>query len=138
MKRLRFLILLFMVAAPFSALIVNTYNLQIRKGPYYLAKAAARADWYDSAAATRGNVYFTDKSGNAIPAALNKEFPLIYAVPLEIEDPETIARTLSGVLNIDENKLRQSLDKPGDPYEPIIKKATSEEARAVAAPNLKA
>ena len=66
-------------------------------------------------APSRGNIYFQDKAGEShFLAATNKEVPLVYANPGEIDDEERILNTLAGIVDIEEEKdtvLSRLLDK---------------------------
>src|SRR3989344_4101668 len=137
MKRWRFSSVLLCIAVLYVLLGWNMYHLQVLKGDYYSARAESRYRPDDEWLKRRGKIYLTDRSGNPIPAALSKEFPVVYAVPKEIEDPETAARAVAEILNLDEDNLREAFGKPGDPYEPVKKRVTEEEARLIKALDLR-
>ncbi|MEK7195968.1 MAG: hypothetical protein AAB659_01885, partial [Patescibacteria group bacterium] len=63
----------------YSALIFKLYVLQVNEGEKHQAKAFSTLE--QSLKPVRGNIYFTDKTGNAIPAAINRDYPSIYVVP---------------------------------------------------------
>lgn len=127
--RLLFLLLLFIFL--YSSLILNIYDLQIEKGVYYTARAASQNRLAGFLESLRGNIYFTDRNTNLISAAMNKEFPVIFAIPKEIDDPLATANTLASLFGLDKDKLANSFAKPNDPYEPILKKATPSQVEAV-------
>ena len=54
------------------------YQIQIIKGGYYYGRANAEVAALDSERGSRGNIFFTDKNGNDVAAAINKRFPIIY------------------------------------------------------------
>lgn len=112
-------------------LIFNIYTLQIKKGEYYSARAASQHRLAGFLEPRRGNIYFTDRNGNQIPAAITKAYPMIFAVPKEINDPLSAAAALSPILGLPEEKLLAYLDKPGDPYELLIRKASSGQVQEV-------
>lgn len=115
----------------YSLLFFRLYELQIAKGGYYLARAESQHLSQISASANRGIIYFTDRNGNKIPATLNKNFPLVYAVPRAVEDPSEAANILSGILNKSADKLLVTLSKPNDSYEVLLRKTDSDTAKAV-------
>ncbi len=121
----------------YSALLLNIYNLQVKKGSIYAAKAASQSRDVSYANATRGTIYFTDKNGNQIPAAFNREFPVIFAVPKEIEDPSEAANALAAVLKIPADQIKARLSKPDDQYELLVAKATGETVARVRALDIK-
>ena len=123
--RVTSIIVLFALA--YSALVVNMYNLQIRKGKFYSDVAASQQELAGILTPKRGSIYFTDKDGVRVPAAINKEYPTAYAVPKEITDPAGTARVLSGVSDRSEEELVFALSKENDPFEPIAKSLTQEQ-----------
>lgn len=127
-----FLIVLFFVTL-YSTLIFNVYHLQIEKGDYYSARAASQRRLAGFLEPKRGSIYFTDRSDNEIPAAITKAYPLVFAVPKEIKDPESAAAALSGVVAIDQGKLSEMLNKPSDPYELLMRRANDEQIEKIRA-----
>ncbi len=115
----------------YTTLIFNVYNLQITKGGYYSARAHSQSRSRDLLAASRGKIYFTDKNGNRIPAAINREFPVIFAVPKEIADAAEAAEALGPVLNLGTNHLKDLFSKPDDLYERLVEKASEEQVAAI-------
>ncbi len=135
--RTRFLILLLFFTFLYSALIFNIYGLQIKKGNYYTVKAESQSRSAGFLEAERGNIYFTDKNNNLIPAAINKEFPVVFAVPKEISDPIGAATKLASLLNLNQEKLANSFSKPNDLYESILKKAAPDQVEIIKNAGLK-
>ncbi|MDO8466865.1 MAG: penicillin-binding protein 2 [bacterium] len=121
----------------YSALILNIYNLQIKKGSIYAAKAVSQSRGVSYLNSTRGTIYFTDKSGNEIPAVFNRQFPVIFAVPKDVEDPDEAANALSSILNIAAGKIHLKPSTPNDQYELLSSKATNEQVSKVRALGLK-
>lgn len=101
------------------------FYLTVIRHEYYLEKAKVLSA-NSNIAAPRGSIFLTDKDEAPYAVALNKEFPLVYAVPAKIKNPEILAEKLAPILELDKNALLQKLSKTGDPYE-ILKKRVSEE-----------
>lgn len=101
----------------------NLYNLQIEKGDYYFNKAQARADYQEELELRRGGIFFTDKNGNLTPIALNKNYPVVYAVPKEIDNPNLSAVALAPVLNWEEKKLLKVLSNSESLFRLLADKA---------------
>ncbi|MBI2025052.1 MAG: penicillin-binding protein 2 [Candidatus Harrisonbacteria bacterium] len=120
----------------YTALVVNIYNLQIKRGGYYLARAESQSRNLDYFNSLRGNVYFKDRNNNLIPAAINKEYSVIYGVPKEITDPAEAAALLSPILKQPVDQIEAKFIKPDDLYELLLAKASSEEVAAVQNLNL--
>jgi len=128
---LRLSFLIGSVACAFVLIAYNLYTLQIEKGDHYFNRAQAQRLTDGRFIPDRGSIYFTDKNGSAIPAAITKEYPVIYAVPTEVADPVEAATRIAALIPIDSESLKAALAKPADQYELIKAKATAEEAAAV-------
>ena len=131
---------IFLISISFAflylALISNIYNLQITKGNYYSARAATQNQLSGLLAAVRGNIYFTDKTGNLFPAAINKKYYVIYAVPKEISAGgeaviDQAAGSIASTLGLDKQKLVTAFSNSTSLYYAILKKASQDQAEAI-------
>jgi len=133
--RWRIHFLIFSFGALFLLLISNVYGIQILKGDYYFAKSQTQEEISGNFEAPRGNIYFTDKNGNLTQAALNKEYPRIYAVPKEIwannGSVQEYADKLSGITGAPAETILKGLNKKNDQYELIIDKASDQQVADV-------
>lgn len=120
----RIFILIFMFAVMGLLIWGRFFYLTVIRHDYYLAKAKILIS--QNRIAPRGSIFLTDKDTLPFAAALNKEFPLVYAVPSKIKEPQDAAKKLAPILEIDETILFGKLNKPNDPYE-VLKKKVSEE-----------
>ncbi|PIT93403.1 MAG: hypothetical protein COU06_00320 [Candidatus Harrisonbacteria bacterium CG10_big_fil_rev_8_21_14_0_10_38_8] len=135
--KFRLPLLLFLSSSTFLFIGYTIYNLQINQGEQYTLKAQAQSLTSYESGAERGSIYFTDKKGEKIPAAINKEISVIYLVPREVEDiQETKARILNQLI-VDEAKLEESLNKVTDQYEEIKVGATNDEVKRIQAEEIK-
>lgn len=125
------------VSFAFFGLIFNIYTIQVEKGSYYAAKVASRAQAASYLSAGRGSIYFQDKNGNKIAAAINRAFPVIFAVPKEISDPAEAAQSIAPVLGLDVAKVKTQLSKVNDEYELLLNKATGEQVSDLRALGIK-
>ncbi|HZX00985.1 MAG TPA: penicillin-binding protein 2 [Candidatus Paceibacterota bacterium] len=127
----RVTVLIGFFALLYSALIFRLYVLQVNEGEKHQAKAFSTLE--QSLKPVRGNIYFTDKAGNAIPAAINRDYPSIYTVPKDVKDEERegVSELLAGVSGQALADIEAILDKKTDPYELIVKRATDEEVGKV-------
>ena len=107
-------------------LVFNLYRIQVKKGDFYTARAESQLA-VNNLTAPRGNIYFTDKDNNFIPAALEKKYNEIYAVPTEIEDASEMARIIGPILGLEVEDLERKFNKTGDEYELLVEKATDEQ-----------
>lgn len=131
MGRIRIALLISGVFFAYFVLVLNIYNLQLTKGQYFAARAESQYRLAGFLEPKRGSIYFMDKNNNLIPAAINKPYPVIFAVPKEMENPEVSAKTISDILGLDEASVKKSLTKPDDPYELLIAKATNEQVSQI-------
>lgn len=84
----------------------------------------------------RGEVYF--REGEAIyPAAVNREYPLLYLVPREIENVPATAEALSGIVGIPSDEIRDRCLNLDTRFLPIKKKLSDDEADRVTGLGLK-
>jgi cell division protein FtsI/penicillin-binding protein 2 len=136
--RWRITSLIFIFGALYFFLIFNIYNLQIEKGNYYFRKAEALEKLSGAFKKARKNIYFIDKNNNFAPAALNKEYPIIYAVPKEIAENAAIyAEKLSPIFNISAEELEKKFNKPKNEYALLVQKASAEQIEEIKKLNLK-
>jgi cell division protein FtsI/penicillin-binding protein 2 len=133
---IRFTLLIGGVFVAYGALLFHVYGLQIAKGDYYLARASSQVEAGDALNAPRGVIYFTDKNGNKTPVALNKDFPVVYAVPKAITDVNAAVKALSPLVSMPEAELSKRLSSQSS-YALIEKKASSTTAGAVGQLNIK-
>jgi cell division protein FtsI/penicillin-binding protein 2 len=93
------------------------------KGGYYYAQAESEQSAAASNNADRGAIYFTDNKGNTLPAAIDQEFPVIYAVPTAVKDPASTAATFAPILGMSVSTLKAIFSRSGDEYELLTNKA---------------
>ncbi|MFA6995039.1 MAG: penicillin-binding protein 2 [Patescibacteria group bacterium] len=77
-----------------GSLLYKLFSLQIKECDIYTALAANQQQFSSKLAPERGHIYFTgDVNGqeNLYPAATNKEFAILYAVPKDISNPHDLA-----------------------------------------------
>lgn len=121
----RFAFLIIFPVLAYGVLIFNLYQIQVVK-----SDAVARASSESTAAAprvaARGSIYFSDKDGEKIPAAVSKEFPTVFVDPKEIEDTQEAAAFLSDTLSLPMEDVLKKLAKPSSTYELIAKKVSED------------
>ncbi len=132
----RFTLLIGGVFVAYGALLFHLYGLQIAKGDFYLARASSQLEAGDTLTAPRGVIYFTDKNGNHTPVALNKDFPVVYAVPKAVSDVGVTVTKLSPLVLMPADQLETKLSGKSS-YALIQKKASSSVATAVSGLGLK-
>jgi cell division protein FtsI/penicillin-binding protein 2 len=132
----RFTIIVAFFLLAFTYLGFHLYQLQLVKGDYYYAQAASEQSAAASNNANRGAIYFTDNNGNTLPAAIDQEFPMIYAVPTAVKNPAATAATFAPILNMPAATLQAIFSRPRDQYELLVNKADPAVAQKVTALNI--
>ncbi len=124
-------------------IIARLFVLQVIERKYYSALALNNHEIYKQLYPRRGSVFFQDTRDKTkkYPAAVNRQYYLLYAVPRDIP-PDQISSTtdfLAGILNYtpeEKNILLAKLSKGADPYEPIAKKVSEELRNQIQSANL--
>ncbi len=124
-------------------IIARLFVLQVVERKYYSALALNNHEIYKQLYPRRGSIFFQDTRDKTkeYPAAVNRQYYLLYAVPRDIP-PDQISSTtdfLAGILNYtpeEKNILLTKLSKSGDPYEPIAKKVSEDLKNQIQLANL--
>lgn len=114
----------------YGFLLFHLYQLQFVQGGYYLARADSETAASANLNANRGAIYFTDDTGKTLPAAVNQQFPIIYADPSEIQNPADAAATLAPILNMPQSTLKQ-IFASNSQYHLLVNKASGDMVDAV-------
>lgn len=78
----------------------------------------------------RGEIFF--REGNTTyPAAVNREYPLLYVVPRDVDDVPGTAAALSGITGIAIEEILLKFVDTNDPFEVVKKKISEEEANRI-------
>ncbi len=84
----------------------------------------------------RGELYF--REGDVIyPAAVNREYPLLYLVPHEVENVSATAEALAGIVGVSADDIRKKCGNLGNQFSPIKKRLSDEEASRITGLGLK-
>ena len=122
------LVLLFAVI-----IIARLFILQVSEHQYYSDLALDNHEIYKQLYPRRGSILLQDTRDKTkqYPAAVNRQYYLLYAVPRDIPQDQISSTTnfLAGILNFtpeEKNTLLAKLSKSADPYEPVAKKISEE------------
>ncbi|MFH1098648.1 MAG: penicillin-binding protein 2, partial [Candidatus Uhrbacteria bacterium] len=131
----RLLILLVLGICVWAAIAVRLFTVQILRRDWYSALATGQRELFQQLYPERGEIFVRDRrsSSGLFPIATNRRVYTIYAVPKDIADPVSAARSLSPVLGIEETSIVERLTKPGDPYEPLQRRVDNATRDAVLA-----
>lgn len=131
-SRIRFTLLISVAFLFYGALIFRLYDLQVAKGDTYAAKASSQFAAGQTLDAPRGVIYFTDKNGNRAPVALNRDLPVVFAVPKEVEDPQAMLTALAPYFpDLDHEATLKRLQNKKSLYTLFGKKVSQETVDAV-------
>lgn len=130
-SRFRFTIIILGIFGAFAYLIYGLHDLQIKRGTYFSDRAESQYKLAGFLEPHRGIIYFTNKEKKKVPAALNKAYPVIFAVPKEIEDVEETSQILASILGKDEVELNKNLSQKNSLYRLLQKKATQEQVEKI-------
>lgn len=122
----RFAIVLSGFSLVYLFLLFHLFELQVLNNEEFTAKAESQYLSAEYLQAHRGGIYFTDKSEKTLAVAVSRDFPMIYAVPKEIEDSQEAANILAPILNDSVASLEDKLSKEGDLFELLVKKADAD------------
>lgn len=123
---IRFFLLNFGFALLFVLLGFNLYNIQVLDGAQYVERAEARAAAREELSLRRGRIFVTNRSGTDIPVSLNRNEPVVYAVPKEIEDAKEAAGFLSPLLDVSAASLEELFSNKNNLFKLLAEKASPE------------
>jgi len=132
----RILILILIVVSTSLLIWGRFFYLAVIRHDFYVGKAKI-LNAVSGGIAPRGSIFLTDKDTMPLAVALNKEFPLVYAAPKDIENPEEIAKKLAPILKLDAAVIFEKISKKDDPYEILKKKVPDEIVDVVKAEKIK-
>lgn len=120
-----------------SIIAVRLSVLQVFDHDAYAALAEGQHSLFRQLYPERGRILVRDfKDGAVVPLAMNQTLGFVYAEPRLVKDPFATAKEVGALLGYDAEKteaLRQKLDQPKDPYEPIERRVPAEAADKIRA-----
>lgn len=120
-----------------ALVILRLFIIAVSEHGYYQALAENQHGFFQKLSATRGQIFITDKySNDPYPVATNAARSLVYAVPKEVADPKTAAKTLAAILNLDEKDLLAKLSDRQKNYVPLIHYVPDEQSGKITAAKL--
>ena len=113
-------------------IIGRLFDLQVLQSDYYKTLALSAHEIYRQLHPNRGEIFFQDtRNGTEYPAAVNRTYYQVYAVPKEIKPAEVAptALALAKIFDADDALKKEffdKLNKPDDLYEAIARKVPEE------------
>lgn len=118
----------------FGLIVLRLFHLQVISAKDYKAMAEDQHTFQSKLAANRGEIKVTDKfslEGYTVATTISKK--TVFAVPSDILDPLTTAKSLAEVLKIDEKEILEKISDKSKKYVPLKRQLTPEEEDAVKA-----
>lgn len=118
-----------------SVIVVKLFSIQVLQNSFYLALASERQEVYKNLVPDRGE-FFTREGDELVPLVANREYYLVYAEPVKVEDPGKVVDGITPILGLEEEEWKEllgRLNKTNDPYEPIKKKVTKQQKQQIEA-----
>ncbi|MDP3995957.1 MAG: penicillin-binding protein 2 [bacterium] len=107
------------------------FYLQVVRGDLYKAWAQGMLSKNEQIVGERGEIFF--RNGESL--AVNADWPLVFASPVEIEEKETVASRVAQALSLQESFVLDKLKKD-NMYELIKKRITDQEVQKINEMNL--
>jgi len=125
--------LIFVVYIVFGAVVVGRlFFIQILQNEFYRALAHGLHGIDEKIEGKRGEIFLKNKEALAI----NMEWPLVFASPIEVDEKEEAAQKLSEILNMEKETILEKLQKENF-YEVIKKRITDKEVEDLKSLDLK-
>lgn len=107
------------------------FFLQVLSHDKWVALAETQHNASFELSADRGEIYMHDGDMDRYPLAVNREYQMVFVVPKDIIEKDTVALELSRALGMDVGEIRDKVGRPNDPFEIIKKRLTEEEVRRI-------
>lgn len=132
MKNTRIHFLAVVVFLSLGVIFWRLFDVQVLKYDFYHALAFDQHQFQEKIVPKRGEIFAGGlEEGEIYPLAVNRNMPMLYAVPREIEKPVELAEKLAEILQEDEAGIKTKLSKIDDPYEPLKRKLSDEEIQKI-------
>ncbi len=119
-----------------AAIIGRLVFLQILNHDFYKALARGQQQIVKETTKNRGEIFLKDKEDNLYPLAINKNWPLVYSCPQEIENKEETSQILSQILDLDKDVILEKIKRDERFYQLLKNKLSLEEEARLKKENL--
>lgn len=114
-----------------AAVMTRLFFLQVVSHDKWVALAEDQHNAFSELVADRGEIYMNDGEEGRYPLAVNREYQMLYVVPKDVEEKDTVAVELSRIVGIDAGEIRDKLNAPDDPFEIIKKRLSDDEVKRI-------
>ena len=105
---------------------VRLYFIQIVHGDSFTEEAKRQNTDKTTVSYNRGEIYFENKDGEKVPAAISRSGYTIAINPKILKNPEKIYENLNQFLSLDKNEFMDKVAKNDDVYEEVAKHVNAE------------
>jgi len=109
---------------------IRLYVLQVSGGERFREYAESQHHVSSDIVPDRGEIFFLE-GGMPYPAAVNREYPMLYVSPREMEDVPAATEALSDMTGVPVDEIRAKCADRDDPFEIVKKKLTDDEVGRV-------
>lgn len=129
--RFRFVLLILFFTVLYGLLGFRLYRIQIVKSNFYIDRARAVSEVAAQLELRRGQIFFTDRYEKPISVSVNRDYPVIYAVPRDIKDLIATSKVAAVILGIDEESLRASFSDSKSLFKLLVERATDNQVKEI-------
>lgn len=129
----RIMVLTIILSLFFLIVILRLFSMQILQNEFYTTLASKRQEVYKALNPERGSIYIREED-KLYPLVTNRDYYLVYAEPVKIEDAGKVIDTLTPILGLKDEEWKDllgKLNKDNDPYEPIKSKITKDQKEKI-------
>ena len=127
--------LIFFIFFAAFCILAKLFILQVSKHATYVALAENQHKSTTELSANRGEIFLQDEN-QLYPIAINRELQMAYAVPREMKDVNGASETLSSILSLDKDFLKNKLSDPNDMFEILKHKLSDDEVQKIKDANI--
>ncbi|MFZ3032052.1 MAG: penicillin-binding protein 2 [Candidatus Moraniibacteriota bacterium] len=128
---LRLKTLMFFLFLAGFAIMARLFFLQVVSHDKWVALAGNQHNASLELSADRGEIYMHDGDVDRYPLAINREYQMVFVVPRDIVEKDTVAIELSSILGVDVGEIRDKLNRLDDPFEIIKKRLNDDEVARI-------
>ncbi len=116
------------------ALIGKLFILQVINHNFYQELAAGQHGIHKTLLPERGEIFIKDRfydknsytQAQLFPLAVNRTWPMLYAIPNKIEKKEQVINQLDPLIELEKSEIARRINKKDDPYEPLAYQLSEE------------
>ncbi|MDP3795238.1 MAG: penicillin-binding protein 2 [bacterium] len=117
----------------YLVVVVRLVQIMVLRHDQYVTLAGSQHNLVKKLSPDRGEIFFQDRFGKALPAAVNREAYLLSAAPKTVSDPEHVAALLAGVLEVPAPPIAEKLGNRQASYAVLAPSITPGERTAIEA-----